>query len=258
MHAAISRLLLHASREIQLLAALSPVNAASERPRLAQELREGGNPRPRWAYAAVAHREVRVALEAARHVLTGAEASPASRATLDRIRELQVEAELCAAAGTGDVGRLGRLRFAQPEAATVCEASALSRAWLKEPARDDTGDARTLTPSDGEDPRSLLMCMRAEVGRRRLPFSVVVHPSLAPIAATGEGVILVASGRPLRDEDVARTVLHGRRWIPSFAPERRGASTTRKAVRCCSRTVTGCSARGGAGSSRLGTGRSKR
>ena len=40
MHAAISRLLLHASREIQLLAALSPVNAASERPRLAQVLRE--------------------------------------------------------------------------------------------------------------------------------------------------------------------------------------------------------------------------
>jgi hypothetical protein len=62
--------------------------------------------------------------------------------------------------------------------------------------------------SDDADPRSLLSRMRAAVGSLRLPFSVVVQPSLAPLAATGEHVILVASGRPVHDDDARRTVLH--------------------------------------------------
>jgi hypothetical protein len=62
--------------------------------------------------------------------------------------------------------------------------------------------------SDDPDPRSLLSRLRAEVGRLRLPFAVVVKPSLAPLAATGDRVILVACGRPTSLEDVERTVLH--------------------------------------------------
>jgi hypothetical protein len=36
----------------------------------------------------------------------------------------------------------------------------------------------------------------------------VTQASLAPLAATGDGVILVAPGRPVAAEDAARTVLH--------------------------------------------------
>jgi len=57
--------------------------------------------------------------------------------------------------------------------------------------------------------------MRAAVGELRLPFSVVARASLAPLAATGEHVILVASGRRVHDEDARRTVLHeveGHAW----------------------------------------------
>jgi hypothetical protein len=50
--------------------------------------------------------------------------------------------------------------------------------------------------------------MRQAVGRRRLPFSVVAQPALAPLSATGEQVILVACGRRVREEDAVRTVLH--------------------------------------------------
>ena len=47
-----------------------------------------------------------------------------------------------------------------------------------------------------------------EVSRLRLPFAVVVQPSLTALSATGERHILVAAGRPTTAEDVARTVMH--------------------------------------------------
>ncbi len=50
--------------------------------------------------------------------------------------------------------------------------------------------------------------MREAVGRLRLPFKVVESPWLAPLAATGERVILVATDRLVTDEDARRTVLH--------------------------------------------------
>ena len=57
-------------------------------------------------------------------------------------------------------------------------------------------------------PGSLLTRMREEVGRLWLPFAVVVQPSLAALAATGERHILVAAGADARWEDVERTVVH--------------------------------------------------
>jgi hypothetical protein len=62
--------------------------------------------------------------------------------------------------------------------------------------------------SDDPAPGSLVSRLRAEVGRLRLPFAVVIQPALAPLAATGDRVILVAPGRPTTERDVARTVLH--------------------------------------------------
>jgi hypothetical protein len=50
--------------------------------------------------------------------------------------------------------------------------------------------------------------MQAAVGRLRLPFTVVPTENLAPLAATGERVIFIASGRTISEEDAARTVLH--------------------------------------------------
>jgi hypothetical protein len=62
--------------------------------------------------------------------------------------------------------------------------------------------------SDADHPDSLLSRIRAEVGRRRLPFRVVVSTRLAALAATGAGVIYVADGRPLGLSATLRTVLH--------------------------------------------------
>ena len=50
--------------------------------------------------------------------------------------------------------------------------------------------------------------MSREAGRCKLPMRVVVEPSLASLAATGDGVIFVAAERWIRVRDVERTVLH--------------------------------------------------
>jgi len=206
MHPAIEKLLTRAHREVQVLAALAPLDAPAERARLAEALRSGGALQPRWRYAPVVHDELRRALEAAERLLE-AEASghPLAAVHLGRVRELTVEAALCGAAGTPLVAPLARQRFAPRAASCEQQASALCAAWLEELPAEDSSERIV---SDDPDPRSLLSCLRAEVGRLRLPFAVVVQKTLAPLAATGDQVILVAPGRPMTEDDVARTVLH--------------------------------------------------
>ena len=200
----VEKLLVRAAREVQLLAATSPVGAAAERARLVHELRAGRAATPRWTYAPVAHDELRRGLDAAERVLAAEARTPLVTAHLDRVRELAVEAALCAATGTPAVAGLASERFAAPGPHVQREVTSTCASWLAEPAPD----VEVQLPSDSPDPRSLLSRMRAEVGRHHLPFKVVVQPSLAPLAATGEQVILVAPGRPTSEQDVARTVLH--------------------------------------------------
>jgi hypothetical protein len=202
---AVERLVLLAAREVQLLGSLTPVQAHSERARLVEAVRAGRTASPRWTYARVTHDDLRRALDAAERALADEAETPVDRLYLERLHELSVEADLCAAAGTPDVPRLARRRFAAGDAHVAREASLLCKLWLEGPC--PVAPSETLA-SDDADPRSLLSRMRAEVGRLHLPFSVVTQASLAPLAATGEGVILVAPGRRVTDEDTARTVLH--------------------------------------------------
>lgn len=202
---AVERLVLLAAREVQVLGSLTPVDAHHERARLVAAVEAGREASPRWRYAPVAHDDVRRALDAAGHALAEEAETPLDRLYQERVRELSLEAKLCEAAGTGEVPRLARERFAARDASVAQQASALCKTWLDEPACAAPTD--TLA-SDDDDPRSLLSRLRAEVGRLHLPFSVVAQASLAPLAATGDGVILVARGRRVADEETARTVLH--------------------------------------------------
>jgi hypothetical protein len=223
----VDRLLARAAREIQMLAALTPRDAQRERARLVDALRHGRTATPRWDYVPAPHDELRRALGAAERALEEHAATPLDQLVLERIRELGVEASLCAAAGTRDVARLAHERFGTASAATTAEASAVAAAWLAE-ARDGRPRADHME-SDAPGPRSLVARLRAEVGRLRLPFTVVVHPALASLAATGDRVILVAAGRPVTDEDVERTVLHE---IEGHAlPRTRAAAATLAIVR---------------------------
>jgi hypothetical protein len=201
----IERLLTRASHEVRVLSALTPTDAQPERARLITDLRAGRLSSPRWTYAPRPHDELQRALGAAESILERGELSPIETLLLERTRELSLEAAMCASAGRPELARLARARF-EPRLPRVARAaSELCAAWLGEPQQDDPGPRRA---SDDPDPRSLLSLMRTAVGRLRLPFTVVESPWLAPLAATGERVILVATDRLVPDEDALRTVLH--------------------------------------------------
>lgn len=200
----IERLLLRAAAEVRLLGALTPTAADGERERLTADLRRGRCPLPRWAYAPAHHDELRYALDAAEREL-GRSGEPLHRVYHARLRELSVEAALSAAAGTDQVSRLARLRFAPADPETARTAANLCAAWLDERVAPRSG---TPLASDDPHPRSLLSQMREAIGRLRLPFAVVAQRSLAPLAATGDRVILVTAGRLVHEEDARRTVLH--------------------------------------------------
>jgi hypothetical protein len=192
-----------AMREARFLGAVTPQGGRTVAEVVASF--EAGDARsPEWTYAPLDPARataVAVALEAIADALTQREPSPLANAYATRARELAVEGLLSSEAGTPSFATRARERFV-PESGS--EASALAEAWVSaeepEPACDCT--------SDGDEPSSLASRLREEIGKHRLPFRVVVSASLAPLAATGDRVILVAAGRAIAHVDVERTVLH--------------------------------------------------
>ncbi|MGH7272792.1 MAG: tyrosine/phenylalanine carboxypeptidase domain-containing protein [Polyangiaceae bacterium] len=204
----ILRLIVRASREVKILVALTPANARGERARLTREFGAGRRPTPRWTYEpwrCDRDGELRRALEAAERALGRRASTPIEAVCLARVRELLVEAALCAAVGTLAVERLARARFRPADTRIDRAASALCASWLREAP---PAVATALIASESADPRALLSRMREAVRLQKLPFEVVVSPTLAPLAATGDTAIFVASGRQLTEEDANRTVLH--------------------------------------------------
>lgn len=210
--APIERLLVAAARDVRMLAVLTPLDARQERERLVGDLRAGRQATPRWTYARDDHDDLRRALDAAERALAGERAPGVAALYLARVRELILEAAVCAAVGTAELARLAAQRFASPDGADAPAASALSTLWLTETASACGSPVRM---SDAATPDSLLSLMRIAVGKAGLPFQVVQAPSLASLAATGERAIYVATGRLVTQEDAVRTVLHeieGHAW----------------------------------------------
>jgi hypothetical protein len=189
-----------------LLGAVVPRNADAERKRILTALDGGNFVLPRWSYARTDHSALRKALANGAQRLA-AEPHPIAQLYADRCRELEIEAAIATEAGTTVLGALARARFRSRSPEAAGEATILARKWI--------GQAHEIRPfdepriaTDSPEPGSLLSRMREEISRLGLPFAVVVQPSLAALAATGERHILIASGRPATREDVERTVMH--------------------------------------------------
>lgn len=221
------RLLIEAVRTVRLLGSVVPRNAASERARLIAAFESGAPAQPRWTYARSDHAALRKALARAAQRLD-ADAHPVGELYAERARELEIEAALASEAGTGVLGALARARFRSASPVKAGEATILARKWINEgrEAGAPGADVETIE-TDAPVPGSLLTRMREEVGRLALPFAVVVQPSLAALAATGERHILVAAGRACTKEDVERTVMHE---IEAHAIPRTRAALARLAI----------------------------
>ncbi|WP_437626314.1 tyrosine/phenylalanine carboxypeptidase domain-containing protein [Sorangium sp. So ce1151] len=199
------RLLGAAARRIRVVGASTPVNLVEELARLAAAWGLGGAELPRFAYApAQDHSELRRAMETAAERLAGQGELGAVYA--GRARELAAEAAICEAAGGAGCWAAARHRYAARDAFDE-EADALAATWVEEAAGAAASEEARVRSDDARSPGSLVSRMRSEIGARRLPLRVVIA-DIAPLAATGDGVIQVARGRMLTRDDVERTVLH--------------------------------------------------
>ncbi len=203
------RALAMAMRETPFLATATPQGGLTR----AEIVRafESGSPRPpAWTYepldsAIAASRAAALeglALDLEAREPPGADARDLAQVYAARARELAVESLLCADVGTPAFAARARARFS-PEG-PESEASRLAREWITEPEPAPPVD----TTTDGDDPASLVSRLREEIGRRRIPFRVVVADGLAPLAATGDRSVWVTAGRAVSRVDVERTVLH--------------------------------------------------
>lgn len=191
-------------RRVRLLGTMAPRNAPAERARLVAAWEAGREERPRWSYVRADHSDLARALEKEAEALEKEEGTPLALAYAARARELALEAELSSAVGTPQLATLAVKRFGPVDPEIAREASELARAWVsaEPPAQTD------LVSSDGPEPGSLFSLMREAVGRLKLPFTVIVQPALASLAATGERTIVVTSGRMLAADEARRIVMH--------------------------------------------------
>lgn len=197
------RALLALAPRVRLLACATPVNLGAELSRLGEAWGAGRAEAPRFEHApAAGMTEVRRALSAAMEAYRG----PLRELYAARVAELSVEAAACEAVGTAAFWERARERFPRRDAFDG-EADRLASAWADE-AGAAGGSGERIASDDERDPRSLLCAVRRAVGERRLSVRVLVKQRMAPLAATGDGVIYVAAGRRISAEDAARTAAH--------------------------------------------------
>lgn len=202
------RALAQAVKQARVIAAATPRNHRAELARLEAELEAGQSPVPRFQHLPPRHD-----LAGLRHALdelaAGLDAEgPLGRIYAERARELELEAAICSSVGSGELPTLARRRFAAPPD-LLHDATEMAEAWLAEElSAPADGDGEALRSDDASDPRSLVSALMAEVSRRSLPFRVITSPHLSALAATGDGVLIVASDRSVTEQDVRRTVLH--------------------------------------------------
>ena len=214
------RALTMAASQIRLIRAVTPVNADGELVELTAAFHRKAPRLPRWRYDAPAvPAELPRALEELAAFLE--KERPLGWLYAARARELCLESALVGATGTPKLTTLARQRFLASDGGAdddAQRADELALDWASEPLADsavtqrDAGadeDSGTRVRScDAMDPRSLLCRLAGEVGRKRLPMRVSVQAGMASLAATGDGVILVAKNKWLRVRDIERTVLH--------------------------------------------------
>lgn len=192
---------------VRLLAAATPTNAVAERARLIAAAERDRPLVPTWTYAPPRRTDVRPVLDAIREALAELGAEPLAGIYRARVDELALEAEIVAAVGTPALAAKAAARFAPFAESTRRAGIALRDDWARAYARGEDDDPAEI-PTDSSDPNSLLSILEREVGARGLPFCVRVHPALASLAATGDGILLVAAGRAITKRAAVRTALH--------------------------------------------------
>lgn len=198
-------LLLEVENRIALLSRCLPHNAVSERSRLIEQLERGRRPEPNWSY------QKSPALDPALRLLARLqrqlpERIPLSRLWVQRVEQLHLEAQLAQAVGQPRFAPLARRRFPPAKGATGSAAASLAKDWSE---LDQPEQLQPLVRTDDtRDPRSLQCTLEAELARLRLPCRLATSVTLQSLAATGQGVIIIAADRWLTPSTARRIAMH--------------------------------------------------
>jgi hypothetical protein len=201
-------LLRAAASSFPLLSSCTPVNAASEHARLVAAWSRGEEQAPRWKAPSIDRGKLatlRREIERASKVLEALAGDPwfeAYGAKLDEVsRELAV---VDAAFGPG-LAAAAEARY--PTSAALTKA-ADERAERLRASRQEAKEEPVIATDDPQAAGSLLSRMRAELSRRGVAVRVMVRPRVGALAATGDGVVIVAEGRAISAAETERVVLH--------------------------------------------------
>lgn len=194
-----------------LLPCTTPANAADEQRALLRRWRAGEPASPAWRPAPIdrlALAQARVALDRARATLD--DPSPWAALYAARLEELARELALIDAAFGPRVVLAARARWGAPAPEALRAASTWIERGARE-ARDAAGPAGTepeIPTDDERDPRSLVSSLRRAIGASRAPVRVLVRDRIGALAASGDGIVVVAQGRTASPREVARVTLH--------------------------------------------------
>ena len=153
---------------------------------------------PQWFFSPCADEPRTRALEELARFLQELTADPLAALLAERATELASRSELARHVGTDT--------FSEQLAAgrhDLTEALPVARAWAM------TAPAEPLcTLQTSGRGRTLEEALRERLRALALNWPVLVRPELAALAATGDGFVVVADGRSLSEEMLARTVVH--------------------------------------------------
>lgn len=192
---------------IGLLGRSRPVNFTPEAQALLTDWQSGKRRNPEWRYGAANDLgEIRAALQ---QLEAYVRREPWAELWRSRCEELSAELQMAEAIGQRAMVRLSERRFFDPVWAP--DALGLAQRWCTaKPSADACQE-----PTDAAASTSLLCQLNKAVAGEQLPFRVAVSEALFSTAATGEGVIWIASGRSIFQEEVPRIVVHevfGHAW----------------------------------------------
>jgi hypothetical protein len=200
------------THSFSLLACATPIDAPNAHVAVLRRWQAGEAATPEWRPPSLdrpALAQARRAIDRARETLGEGFGWPSLYAA--RLDELARELALIDAAFGPEVVAAARARWRVDDEAT--EADAIAAAWIEHGTRerdtDDAGEDREAIPTDDErDPRSLVACLRRAAGEARAPVRVLVRDRIGALAASGDGVVIVARGCTTSPREIARVTLH--------------------------------------------------
>lgn len=190
------------STRFPLLSGVTPRNAAREQARLVSAWSRGDEVSPSWERPPLDPALLTATQRMLDEMIGRLDVERGWLALYrHRLIELSRELDVIDAAFTEDLPRAAAARFA----CDLAEGDAIAERFA---AADSIEPTELVSTDDERDPRSLLSQMRARISELRLPVRILVRERVGSLAAAGDGVVIVAQGRRVSREEVARVVLH--------------------------------------------------